>query len=756
MKNKLCMLLLASGIGLFSCAEQDLPKEYTDSVNVFIGTGGHGHTFPGATLPHGMVQLSPDTRLFGWDACSGYYYDDTSIMGFTHTHLSGTGIGDYGDILFMPVVGEKPLIAGTAENPDEGYRSRFSHEQESARPGYYQVLLQDDSINVELTATLRAGLHRYTYPKASDARLIVDMEPTIHGHQHPVTQIRVVNDSTIAGMKYTVGWAKRHYVYFYAVFSSPFDYKLYSGTEYQSDSTSVTVNTAKAVISFRNLPADGRVLAKVGISSVDEEGARLNVEAEIPNWDFEGVMKQANTAWNEALGKIDIETSDNDSRTVFYTSLYHAFIQPSLASDVDGRYRTMGHEIKQDASYTNYTVFSLWDTFRAAHPLYTIVTPEQNQAFIRSLLRKYDEGGILPKWELASNETGTMIGYHAVSVIADAMMKKQCDFDVKKALEACIRSSVYDTTGVTPMMDRQILNGKLMPVSIKYKNELGYIPCDKVGGSVSQGLEFAYNDWLIAQMMKEHNRKDLYDKYMELSRNYRNYFDPETKLMRGRLSDGSWITPFDPASVQRPSNYVEGNAWQWAWFVPQDVEGLMELVGGQKSFEAHLDTLFTTSSELTGDPNAAADVTGMVGQYAHGNEPSHHIPYLYNYAGAPRKTQALVDHILRTLYHNDPNGLSGNEDVGQMSAWYALSAMGFYSFCPGRPVYEIGRPIFDKVTIHLSNGKDFVIQAKNNSVENKYIRSMKLNGEDLAEPRFSHFDLMKGGELIFEMENFSR
>ena len=753
MKNKLCMLLLASGIGLFSCAEQDLPKEYTDSVNVFIGTGGHGHTFPGATLPHGMVQLSPDTRLLGWDACSGYYYDDTSIMGFTHTHLSGTGIGDYGDILFMPVVGEKPLIAGTAENPDEGYRSRFSHEQESARPGYYQVLLQDDSINVELTATLRAGLHRYTYPKASDARLIVDMEPTIHGHQHPVTQIRVVNDSTIAGMKYTVGWAKRHYVYFYAVFSSPFDYKLYSGTEYQSDSTSVTVNTAKAVMSFRNLPADGRVLAKVGISSVDEEGARLNVEAEIPNWDFEGVMKQANTAWNEALGKIDIETSDNDSRTVFYTSLYHAFIQPSLASDVDGRYRTMGHEIKQDASYTNYTVFSLWDTFRAAHPLYTIVTPEQNQAFIRSLLRKYDEGGILPKWELASNETGTMIGYHAVSVIADAMMKKQCDFDVKKALEACIRSSVYDTTGVTPMMDRQILNGKLMPVSIKYKNELGYIPCDKVGGSVSQGLEFAYNDWLIAQMMKEHNRKDLYDKYMELSRNYRNYFDPETKLMRGRLSDGSWITPFDPASVQRPSNYVEGNAWQWAWFVPQDVEGLMELVGGQKYFEAHLDTLFTTSSELTGDPNAAADVTGMIGQYAHGNEPSHHIPYLYNYAGAPRKTQALVDHILRTLYHNDPNGLSGNEDVGQMSAWYALSAMGFYSFCPGRPVYEIGRPMFDKVTIHLSDGKDFVIQAKNNSEENKYIRSMKLNGEELAEPRFSHFDLMKGGELILEMEN---
>lgn len=752
MRNRFYILLLASGFGFLSCVQKDLPKEYTDEVNVFIGTGGHGHTFPGATLPHGMVQLSPDTRLMGWDACSGYYFDDTSIMGFSHTHLSGTGIGDYGDILFMPVVGEKPLAAGTHEKPDEGYRSRFSHEQESARPGYYQVLLKDDSINVELTATLRTGLHRYTYPKADDARLIIDMEPTIHGHQHPVTQIRIVNDSTIAGMKYTKGWAKHHYVYFYAVFSSPFNAELYSDTVCQPDSTSITVSTAKAVLTFNSLPANKCVMAKVGISSVDEEGARKNVAAEIPDWNFEKVMQQANTAWNEALGKIDVETPDKDSRTVFYTSLYHTYIQPSLASDVDGRYRAMNHEIKQDTAYTNYTVFSLWDTFRAAHPLYTIITPDLNQAFIRSLLRKYAESGILPKWELASNETGTMIGYHAVSVIADAMMKKQCNFDVKKALEACIRSSVYDTTGITPMMDRRILLERLMSPSIKYKNELGYIPCDKVGGSVSQGLEYAYNDWLIAQMMKENNRKDMYDKYMGLSKAYRNYFDPETKLMRGRLSDGSWITPFDPSSVQRPSNYVEGNAWQWAWFVPQDVDGLMELVGGKEAFVAHLDTLFTTSSELTGDPNAAADVTGMIGQYAHGNEPSHHIPYLYNYADEPRKTQALVDEILRTLYHNNPDGLSGNEDVGQMSAWYVLSSMGFYSFCPGRPAYEIGRPIFDKVTIHLEGGKDFVIRAKNNNKENKYIRSMKLNGENLEVPRFSHFDLMKGGELVLEME----
>ena len=753
MKHNLpALFLLALGLSLSACTDKETSASYADHVNVFIGTGGHGHTFPGATLPHGMVQLSPDTRLIGWDACSGYHYSDSTIIGFSHTHLSGTGIGDYGDILFMPVVGDKPLVAGDKYKPGEDYRARFSHDQEEARPGYYRVFLPDDSINVELTATMRAGMHRYTFPAKSDARLIIDMAPTIHGHRHPVTQIRVLNDSTIAGMKYTEGWAKHHYVYFHAVFSSPFDYKLYSDTIHQPDSTSVTVPTAKAVLSFRQVPEGGKVTAKVGISSVDEDGARRNVEAEMPGWDFDAVARQATDTWNKALDVIDVETDDDDSRTVFYTALYHSMLQPSISSDVDGRYRTMAQTIEQDTAYTNYTVFSLWDTFRAAHPLYTIITPTLNQAFIRSLLRKYDEGGILPKWELASNETGTMIGYHAVSVIADAMMKGQCGFDVDKAREACLRSSVYDTTGVTPWMDRNVLHGKLMPVSIKYKNDIGYIPCDVVnGGSVSQGLEYAYNDWLIAQMYKDTGRKDIYDRYMGLSRNYRNYFDPDTKLMRGRLSDGSWATPFDPASVERPSNYVEGNAWQWAWFVPHDVDGLMELVGGAKAFEAHLDTLFTTSSELTGDPNAAADVTGMIGQYAHGNEPSHHIPYLYNYVGAPHKTQALVDHIMRTLYHNNPDGLSGNEDVGQMSAWYVLSAMGFYSFCPGKPMYEIGRPMFDRVTIHLENGKDFIINAPGNSREHKFVSSMKLNGKELAEPRFSHADLMKGGELTLEM-----
>lgn len=739
-------------VGLPACTNMEKSRTFTDEVNVFIGTGGHGHTFPGATLPQGMVQLSPDTRQVGWDACAGYYYDDSSIMGFSHTHLSGTGIGDYGDILFMPVVGEKPLLPGNEEHPEEGYRSRYSHEKESARPGYYEVWLEDDSIHAELTATLRTGWHRYTYPKGADARLIVDMSPSIHHRNHPITKLRALNDSVLVGMREVRGWAPRRSIYFYAICSSPFKASLYANAELPVSEDSVTSRDAKAVLDFYDIPDNGQVMIKVGISAVDEEGARINLMAEAADWSFDTKRELADAAWNKKLGCIEIETNDAEHRTIFYTSLYHAFVQPSVASDVDGRYRTMSQEIKQDTAYTNFTVFSLWDTFRAAHPLYTIVSPDMNAAFIRALMRKYAEGGILPKWELASTETGTMIGYHAVSAIVDAVMKRQVDMEKNQLLEACIRSSVYDTTGITPVMDRQVLHNKMMSPAIKYMNEWGYIPCDRVSGSVSQALEFAYNDWLIAMLAKECNRKDVYDLYMERSKAYRYYFDPETKLMRGRLSDGSWMTPFDPSSVERPSNYVEGNAWQWAWFVPHDVSGLMDLMGGSDAFEAHLDTLFTTSSELTGDPNAAADVTGMVGQYAHGNEPSHHIPYLYNYVDAPQKTQALVDHILYSLYHNAPDGLCGNEDVGQMSAWYILNSMGFYSFCPGKPVYEIGRPLFDKVTIHLENGNDFVIRALDNGKENKFVRSMELNGEVLTEPRFSHFDLMRGGELVLQME----
>ncbi len=754
--KKLSAIALCAGL-LGFCACSHVPTDnpsYTDHVNVFIGTGGHGHTFPGATLPHGMVQLSPDTRFNGWDACAGYHYDDTSIAGFSHTHLSGTGIGDYGDILFMPVTAEKPLHISEKYDPENGYRSRFSHERETARPGYYKVTLDDDSIIAELTATLRTGWHRYTYPTgASRHSLIVDMEPSIHSRKHPVTKLRALNDSVLVGMRTVKGWAPCRDIYFYAVFSAPFKAQFYADADNAVAGDSVNSANAKAVLTFDLPDGANQLLAKVGLSAVDENGAHLNLEAEAPGWDFDAVAEQADEIWNNELARIDIETDEDDQKEIFYTSLYHTLVQPGVASDTDGRYRTMAHEIARDTAYTNYTVFSLWDTFRALHPLYTLITPDDNQAYIRSLLRKYDEQGILPKWELASNETGTMIGYHAVSVIVDAAMKGQCDFDLEKALEASIRSSVYDTTGITPAMDRSVLHHKIMPEALRYKNlPEGIIPCDKTGSSVALGLEFAYNDWLIARLAERMGREDLRIRYDSLAQAYRHYLDPSTKKMRGRLSDGSWTTPFDPCSVERPSDYVEGNAWQWSWFVPQDIDGFMSAMGGKEVLDQQLDSLFTMSSELTGNKSAAADVTGLIGQYAHGNEPSHHIPYIYNYIGEPRKTQALVDHIMRTQYHTAPDGLAGNEDVGQMSAWYALSSLGLYSFCPGKPSYAIGRPMFRKATLHLADGKTFSINVPGNAPEKKHIRSMKLNGKGLVDYEISHTDIMNGGELTIEME----
>ena len=739
--------------GLFgACTDEGPAVSYMDAVDVFIGTGGHGHTFPGATLPHGMVQLSPDTRQDGWDACGGYYYDDTTLMGFSHTHLSGTGIGDYGDVLFMPVTGDKPLHAGSEVNAANSYRSRFSHDTEKAFPGYYSVWLQDDSIRAELTATLRTGWHRYTYPEGKDHRLIVDMEPGVQRRRHPLTRLCVVNDSVLCGMRTVEGWAPRRHIYFYARFSSPFKARLYTDAGADAaEGNEVVSAQAKAVLQFRDLPSNRQLLVKVGISAVDEEGARKNLEAEAAGWDFDRTVRMAGEAWNKELSRIDVETDDESQRSIFYTSLYHTMVQPSIASDVDGRYRTMEQEIRRDTDYTNYTVFSLWDTFRAAHPLYTIVTPQQNQAFIRSLLRKYEEQGVLPKWELASNETGTMIGYHAVSVIVDALMKGQCDFDTDLAFDACIRSSVYDTTGISPVMNRSVLHKKIMPEALRYKNEKGFIPCDLVGSSVAQGLEFAYCDWLIAQFARKQGKDDIYHRYMQLSQAYRNYADPDTGLMRGRRNDGSWDEPFDPRAVMRPSNYVEGNAWQWSWFVPHDVEGLVGLMGGREAFAARLDSLFSMTSQLTGNAADAADVTGMIGQYAHGNEPSHHIPYLYNYVGQPRKTQAIVDRILRTQYDATPAGLSGNEDVGQMSAWYVLSSMGFYSVCPGQPVYELGCPQFDRVVIHLENGKDFTIRTRRARPGSKYIHSLRLNGKQMTGYQLPHDAVEHGGELLVEM-----
>ncbi|MDR1403793.1 MAG: GH92 family glycosyl hydrolase [Tannerellaceae bacterium] len=719
-------------------------KTPSDYVNPFIGTGGHGHTFPGATVPYGMVQLSPDTRSEGWDGCSGYHYSDSSIIGFSHTHLSGTGIGDYGDILFMPFQGAVKWNAGDEKNPDTGYRSRFAHEKEKAVPGYYAVTLTDYDIDVELTASTRAGFHRYAFNRAGRHGVMIDLTHTIHGHPNPLNEIRILSDTEIAGIKITRGWASNHHVYFYARFNKPFSCKLMDTGE-EVAGKEVSSQQAKAVLLFDG-HAGEELLAKVGISAVDIEGARNNLEAEDAGWNFDRVTAEAKDKWAEQLNKIRVEGGDTDRKTIFYTALYHCSVSPNVFSDADGRYRGMDQKIHTDKGFTNYTVFSLWDTFRAFHPLLTVIDPERDTDFIRALLTKYDEGGILPKWELAANYTGSMIGYHAVSVITDAYMKGIRNYDVEKAYRACIATSLYDTAGI--LYPSEAVREKLTPIARKYYNERGYIPADLAAKAVSEGLEYAYCDWCISVLANERGDKDTYEVYRKRALNYKNCFDPATGFMRGMNADGTWETPFNPRASGR--SYVEGNAWQWNWYVPQDIPGYVALTGGRDAFIRKLDSLFTIPSYIEGE-RRMADATGLIGQYAHGNEPSHHTTHIYNYLGEPWKTQQLADSILYALYANDPDGLSGNEDCGQMSAWYILNAMGFYSFCPGNPDYSIGRPIFDKVTLNLSNGKKFRIAVENNARKNKYIQSAWLNGKLLDKPRFTHADIVKGGKLTLKM-----
>jgi len=717
-------------------------------VNTFIGTGGHGHTFPGATTPYGMVQLSPDTRTLGWDACGGYHYTDSSIMGFSHTHLSGTGISDLGDFLFMPFTGKPKLIPGTSENPDEGYRSRFSHDDEVAAPGYYSVLLKDYNIKAELTATTRAGFHRYTFNQEGKRGVIIDLSHTIYKDTNPSHEFRIINETEIAGYKGSGGWAKEQHTWFHAKFNKPFECVFYDNGIALDASDSVKSKNLVAVLTF-NSEEDKELLAKVGISHVDYHGAKNNLKAEIPHWSFDQVKQSANKMWKDELDKIKVEGGSENEKIIFYSSLYHTSISPYTFSDVDGRFRGMDQKIHNSEGKTIYTVFSLWDTFRAQHPLKVITDPDRNNQFINTLLKKYEEGGMLPKWELVANYTGTMIGYHSIPVIVDAYFKGIKDFDIDKAYKAMVEAATYNTEGI--LFPNERIQEKLMPMAKKYNQELGYIPADMENESVSKALEYAYNDWCIAQMAHELGKTEDYERFMERSKRYVEYYDKETGFMRGKNMDGNWREPFDPRhSRHRKDDYTEGNAFQWSWFVPHDVEGLIELVGGKEKFAENLDTLFLTSSDLSG-AEVSSDITGLIGQYAHGNEPSHHITHMYNFVGQSWKTQELTNQIMNELYFNDPNGLAGNEDCGQMSAWYVLNAMGFYSFCPGDPVYSIGRPIFDKVEINLANGNKFKIIANNNSAENLYLQSAKLNGENLSAPFFSHIDLTEGGTLEFEM-----
>ncbi|HEX8194917.1 MAG TPA: GH92 family glycosyl hydrolase [Pyrinomonadaceae bacterium] len=702
-------------------------KDFTRYVNPFIGTGAHGHTFPGAIVPHGFVQLSPDTRGADWDGSGGYHYSDSIIYGFSHTHLSGTGIPDYCDILFMPVIGDESLRAPKiGEKNENGYASKFSHANEKAEPGYYSVKLDDDNIFAEMTATARAGFHRYTFPKTNAARIFLDLK---WRDEVLDSEIRIVNNQTVEGFRRSKSWAKDQIVYFVAEFSKPFTEAMigngYFGTNFKSGKG----KDLSAAFPFQT-KAGEQILLKVGISAVDIEGARKNLKAEIPDWNFDRVRQDAKRAWQKELSTIEVSGGAEAELTNFYTALYHTKIAPNVFQDVDGRYRGLDKKIHQSNGFTNYTVFSLWDTFRAAHPLYTIIDQRRTVDFINTFLAQYEQGGRLPVWELAANETDTMIGYHAVSAIADAMAKGITGFDYEKAFAAAKHSAELNHFGLEA-----------------YKRR-GYISMEDENESVSKTLEYAYNDFCIAQMARILGNKDDYEKYMRRARYFENLFDAETGFMRPR-QNGGFVKPFEPQEVT--FHFTEANSWQYSFFAPHDVSRLIELNGGREQFVKKLDELFTTQTKLSG--REQPDITGLIGQYAHGNEPSHHIAYLYDYAGEPWKTQFYVRKIMDEFYKPTTDGLIGNEDCGQMSAWYVLSALGFYQVNPSDPVYAFGTPLFKEAGINLENGKTFTIKAHAVSKQNIYIKSARLNGKPHNKSFITHYEIMRGGILEFEMTN---
>jgi len=709
-------------------------KKYTQFVNPFIGTAGHGHTYPGATLPFGMVQLSPDTFTEGWDWCSGYHASDNSIMGFSHTHLSGTGAADYGDILLMPTTGKIQLEPGSRENPDEGYRSRFSHKNEKAEPGFYSVFLDDYKINVELTASERCGFHKYIFPKSDSANILVDL---FHGIQDITrnASIEVIDNQTIQGFRRSGGWADDHTVYFFAKFSKPFTTSgIYDGEKVIAGAKGCESKIVKAFFTF-STKENEKIFVRVGISSTSINGAKKNLEKEIPGWNFERIRTSALNKWEHELSKITVESSSKKDVTTFYSSFYHAMLAPNIFSDVDGGYSGMDKKIHYAKNFTMYSVFSLWDTFRGLHPLLSIIDRKRTNDFVASMLAKYEESGLLPVWELASNETNCMIGYHAVPVIFDAFMKGIKNYDTLKIYQAMKNSAMQNFRG------------------LEYYRRLGFVPMDKEIEAVSKTLEYAYDDWCIAQMAKLFHYEDDYQYFINRSQHYKNVFDKETNFMRGRNYNGQWKKVFDPAEPfpGGSGEFTEGSSWQYTWFVPQDISGLIKLMGGEKIFSAKLDELFQVDSLK--NYFVPSDMTGLIGQYAHGNEPSHHLAYLYDYAGDAWKTQSRVRDIMKKMYTANRDGLCGNEDCGQMSAWYIFSSMGIYSVTPGSNIFAIGSPLFDRISIKFENGKTFIVRAKNNSDKNIYICSASLNKMNYEKSYLRYEDIEKGGELTFQMSS---
>jgi predicted alpha-1,2-mannosidase len=691
-------------------------------VDPFIGTGGHGHTFPGPVVPFGMIQPGPDTRLTGWDGCSGYHDTDNTLFGFSHTHLSGTGVSDYGDVLLLPATGSVRLHSGYERPPGDGYGSRFRKETEHAEAGYYRVRLDDYGIDAELTTTTRTGWHRYTFPGSDSAHILVDLT-----HRDAVLEswVRVVDENTIEGMRRSQAWATDQPVYFVLRTSKPFTASLFADDRLQTERRVAGLDV-KAVLRFSTLPGE-QVLVKVALSAVDSDGARRNLDADPPGWDFDATRAAARAAWNEALSRLEVDGGTDAQRTVFYTALYHTLLQPYLFQDADGRYLGMDRQVHQAVGYTRYTVFSLWDTFRAAHPLYALIERARSADFVRTFLEMYRESGRLPVWELWGNETDCMIGYHAVPVIVDAWVKGIRAFDPDLALAAMKAAAEADRSGLAA-----------------YRKH-GYIPADVEGESVSRTLEYGYDDFCIATFAGALGHEADRETYLRRSAAWRHLLGPDG-FLRPR-ANGRWVTPFDPYEVT--FHFTEANAWQYRFFVPHDIAGLAERLGGHRAVEAALDALFAADSRTRG--REQADITGLAGQYAHGNEPSHHMAYLYALAGAPHKTQAMVHHLVDTMYRAAPDGLAGNEDCGQMSAWLVWSALGLYPVTPGMPDYVLGTPLFERATVRLENGRTFTIRTRRQTAGAFYVQGAALNGRPHLRATLTHDDLLAGGELVFDL-----
>ena len=737
MKNK--YLIILSAILIVSCAKKTETRtskneNVSSYVDPFIGTGGHGHTYPGATVPFGMLQVSPVNGISEWDWCSGYHYSDDVAIGFSHLSLSGTGIGDLADILFMPVNKAVDLSTNPISRDSIPYKSSYSHKNEKATPGYYQVFLENHNVNVELTTSKRTAYHKYTFKEGDTQSVVINLGFAINWDKSIETFLKVEDEHTISGYRNSTGWAKNQKVFFVAKFSKPIvNYKLYA------DGNTTDKDLVKGIKTSTQLFFDGaknkELLAKVALSSVSVENAKDNLDSKEET--FETTKSEAETLWNSALSQIVVETPTDSLKTIFYTALYHAQLAPVTFSDKNGQFRLENDSIVTAKNYTAYSTLSLWDTFRAEHPLLTLIAPDRVSDMVNSMLAFYDTKKILPVWTLYGNETNTMTGYHSIPVIVDAYQKGIRGFDAEKAYEAMKNTMMQDDRGLI------------------YYKKYGFIPYSLLDESVTITLEYAYDDWCVAQMARALGKEADYQYFLNRSKAYQQLFDKKSGFMRGKSVDGkSWNAPFDPkhSNHREQTDYTEGNAWQHSWFVPQAVDDLIAIHGGNEIFTSRLEKLFTESSEITGD-NVSADITGLIGQYAHGNEPSHHIAYMFNHANQPWRTQYWARHIMDTQYNTTPNGLSGNEDCGQMSAWYVLSSIGLYPMNPASGEYEIGSPIFEKSTIKLPENKTFMIEAEYVSHTNFYIQSATLNGKPFTKTTLSHQDILKGGTLHFVMGN---